>query len=135
MVSTPSFDSDNFPLKTGVPMKNVFSFNSTGPYLAAAMSILLPAFAEGATRYTGPVQVTDIRVENGDLFARFSKPLANFSNCTDLTWAVLTGNIPDFNRILSVFLAAKATGADLEVGVMDDDCHTSKIRTASIWIK
>jgi hypothetical protein len=101
-----------------------------------AVGVILAALANAysATVYTGPVTVTEIKVEAEYIYVKFSSQIANPFNCTDLSWSVITSN-PDSNRFLTMLLTAKTTGTGVEVGVMNDDCHTNKIRIASLWLK
>ena len=92
------------------------------------------ANAFSATVYTGPVAVTEIKLESEYIFVKFSSQIANPVGCTDLSWSVITPN-PDSNRLLTMLLTAKSTGTNVEVGIMNDDCHTGKIRIATLWMK
>ena len=44
-------------------------------------------------------------------------------------------NLVDRNRILSILLFAKTTNADVEVGVVDNDCHEGYRKLEAIWVK
>lgn len=109
------------------------SIKLIGKFTAISFALVANSFA--GTVYTGPTKVKELKVENEQIMVKFSSSLANHAGCTVLDWSVITGNNPDFNRLLSVLLTAKSQAADLEIGIMNNDCHQGMIRIQSLWMK
>lgn len=86
--------------------------------------------------YSGPVKVTEMKLESGNIFAKFSATLANPKDCPSPEWSVFTPlDAADANRIMATLLTAKTMDSDLELLVHDTDCHLGKRRLLGVYLK
>jgi hypothetical protein len=102
--------------------------------IAACVGLLQISAVWAGVMYTGPGKVKDVKVASEQIYVRFEGSSSNPMSC-NMDWSVYPSILADKNRILSALLFAKATNADVEVGVVDNDCHEGLRKLETIWVK